>query len=373
MALRVLYLHHVAQLSGAEQSVRLLLRHLDRGRVVPIFGGPVDGAFPDALARDGIDRVPVGFGPLRDLSGVARTTRRLHRLIRELQIDLLHANGPQTNVCAGLAGRLAGVPVVWHARNLIYGGMRDVDRTLSALATRIICNADAIRRRFAGSRAWTKSVTIMNAVDTREFHPEISGESFRREIGVPAGLPAVGIVGRVGLGKGHEHFVGAAVRVLKDGLGAHFLVVGDPLFPEDAWRLDALRRAVKDARVEDRVHFTGFRSDVPRVMRGLDVLVLASDAEPCGRVLFEGMASAIPIVATNTGGTPEIVRDESEGLLVPPRDPEAMAGAIRRLLADTGLRERLGRAGLARARTEFTVERHVARVLDVYAEAVGRA
>jgi len=80
-------------------------------------------------------------------------------LIRAHRVDLVHANGPQTNVCAGVAGRLTGVPVVWHARNLLHGGMRDVDRMLAWLPTRIICNAGAIRARFRGSRGWAKSVT----------------------------------------------------------------------------------------------------------------------------------------------------------------------------------------------------------------------
>jgi glycosyltransferase involved in cell wall biosynthesis len=105
-------------------------------------------------------------------------------------------------------------------------------------------------------------------------------------------------------------------------------------------------------------------------MRGLDILVLASDAEPCGRVLFEAMASGRAIVATNSGGTPEIVRDGSEGLLVPPRDPEALAAAIRKVIEDPALRRRLGHAGATRARQEFSIERYVTRILDVY-EAAG--
>jgi glycosyltransferase involved in cell wall biosynthesis len=262
------------------------------------------------------------------------------------------------------------VPVIWHARNLIAGDMWDVDRALAPLATRIVCNADAIRRRFAESRAWQRSVTIINAVDTREFHPGVPRAPFRRELGVPDAAPLIGIVGRLGLGKGHEHFVEAALRLLGAGLDAHFVVVGDPLFAEDAWRADALRRAVKDAGREDRVRFVGYRRDIPGVMRGLDVLVLASDAEPCGRVLFEGMAAGTPIVATNSGGTPEIVRDGIEGLLVPPRDPASLAGAIGALAADAGLRARLGAAGVARVAAEFTIERYVARTLAVYDEAL---
>ena len=370
MATRVLYLHHVGELSGAEGSLRLLLRTLDRARVQPLFAGPAQGAFPAALAADGVPTLPLAFAPLRRVDAVLRSVMRLARIVSAQRVDLLHANGPQTNVPAGLAGRLTGVPVVWHARNLIHGDMWDVDRALAPLATRIICNADAIRRRFAGSRGWDRSVTIVNAVDTREFHPGVPRAPFRRELGVPDEAPLVGIVGRIGLGKGHEHFVDAAVRLLRGGADAHFVIVGDPLFDEDAWRADALRRAVKDAGREDRIRFVGYRRDVPAVMRALDVLVLASDAEPCGRVLFEAMASGTAVVATNSGGTPEIVRDGREGLLVPPRDPAALAHAIGALAADAGLRARLGAAGVARVAAEFTIERYVARTLAVYDEAL---
>jgi glycosyltransferase involved in cell wall biosynthesis len=374
VAARVLYLHHVGELSGAERSLRLLLRHLDRARVTPLFAGPAHGAFPAALAADGVTTLPVAFSPLRRVGAVLATVARLARLVRAHRVDLLHANGPQTNVPAALAGRLTGVPVIWHARNLIAGDMRDVDRALAPLATRIVCNAEAIRRRFAGSRGWDRSVTIINSVDTREFHPGVPRAPFRRELGVAEDGVLVGIVGRIGLGKGHEHFVEAAVRLLRgdpDRSGnAHFAIVGDPLFEEDAWRADALRRAVKDAGAEDRIRFVGYRRDVPEVMRGLDVLVLASDAEPCGRVLFEAMASGTAIVATDSGGTPEIVRDDREGLLVPPRDPAALARAVATLAGDRALRARLGTAGVARVAAEFTIERYVALTQAVYDEAL---
>lgn len=373
MAIRVLYLHHVAEIAGAENSLRLLMRHLDRSRVTPLFAGPGVGPFPEALAQEGIPILPVSFGPLRDVRGLFRSIRRLTALIREHRIDLLHANGPQTNVCAGLAGRLTGIPAVWHTRNLLYGNMRDVDRLLAGLATRIICNSEAIRDRFRGSTAWAKSVTILNAVDLQEFNPAIPREPFRAELGIPPDVPAVGIVGRIGLGKGHAHFVEAAIRLVNEGSPGRFLIVGDSLFPEDTWRAEALRHQVKDAGLEDRIRFTGFRRDIPLVMRGLDILVLASDAEPCGRVLFEAMASGTAIVATNTGGTPEIVRDGLEGILVPPRDPAALAGAVGRLINDPGLRADLGRAGVARIEADFTIERYIKRTLEVYAAASNRS
>jgi glycosyltransferase involved in cell wall biosynthesis len=369
---RVLYLHHVAQMSGAEQSLRLLMRNVDRSRVTPYFAGPDEGPFPRALREDGVEVLPVSFGALRNVPAVLRSVAALRRVIRSRRIDVLHANGPQTNICAGLAGRLAGVPVVWHERNLLHGSMTDVDRILSGLASAIICNADAIRGRFRGSAAWGKTVTIRNAVDTRQFNRRVPREPFRRDCGARDGEVLVGIVGRIGLGKGHEHFVEAAIQVLQAGVPARFVIVGDPLFEEDRWRADHLRRRIKEAGLEDRLGLLGFRSDVPAVMRGLDVMVLASDAEPCGRVLLEAMASGTAIVATNTGGTPELVRDGTEGLLVPPRDPAALAGAVRRLVQDPPLRESLGRAGVVRVEESFTVAAHVARTLEVYDRVASR-
>ena len=366
MATSVLFLHHVSEISGGERSLQLLLRHLDRELVSPAFAGPAAGPFPTALAQEGIPVFPVDFGPVRDLRAVARAVRRLVTLIRTQAIDLIHSNGPQTNVCGGLAARLAGIPSVWHARNLIYGRMWDLDRLCAPLATRIICNSDAIRERFRGSRGWGRSVTILNAVDTAEFHPGVPREPFRREMGLEADEVAVGIVGRIGLGKGHTEFVEAAVGVLQAGLPARFFIVGDTIFPEDAWRRRELQGRVDRAGASQRIHFTGFRQDIPLIMRGLDIVVLASDAEPCGRVLFEAMASGVAIVATETGGTPEIVRHDQEGLLVPPRDRDALAGAIAALIREPGRRTRLGEAGVARVRAEFAVERYVARTMEVY-------
>lgn len=348
----------------------LLLRNLDRSQVVPFFAGPGSGPFPTALAAENIPVLPVPFGRLRNLAGLIHSVRHIRKLIKDWRIGLLHSNGPQTNVCAGIAGRLANVPSVWHARNLLEEGMWDVDRQSAWLASRIICNSDAIRARFRDSSAWGKAVAILNAVDTREFTPHADREEFRREMRLSPGTLTVGIVGRIGTGKGHEYFIDAAIALLRAGSPAQFLVVGAPLFSDDAWRPDVLHQRIKNAGIEGRIQFAGLRRDMPQVMRGLDVLVLASDAEPCGRVLFEAMASGIAVVATNSGGTPEIVRDGHEGILVPPRDPGALARAINRLVTDTELRAAMGRAGVARVQAQFTVDRHVQRTMEVYAEAV---
>jgi glycosyltransferase involved in cell wall biosynthesis len=370
---RVLYAHHVGRIAGAERSLLLLFRHLDRSRVTPLLATPPGSPFADAARAQGVEVLPVAFAPLRRAGGVAGAARAIRRLIRDRDLHVVHANGPQSNVPAALAARSAGVPVVWHARNLVYAGLRDVDRWLAPLATRIVCNADAIRERFRGSRAWRRSLTILNAIDTAEFHPGVAAAPLAAELALPPGTPLVGIVGRIGLGKGHEYFVEAAIRLLATGVDACFVVVGDTGAPEDATRVESLLRLVKDAGREDRIRFTGHRRDVPAVIRALDVLVLASDAEPCGRVLFEAAASGVPVVATASGGTPEIVRDGREALLVPPRDARALGEAVGRLLADGALRAALGANGAARARDVFDVRHQIPKFLALYDELCAHA
>ncbi len=370
MPLKVLYLHHMEQIGGAENSLRLLLKHLDPNRVRPWFGGPTTGPFPERLVRDGIPVCSVPFGSLRNVPQLVRSAQRVRDLIRQHDIHLLHSNGPRSNICAGLAGRMTSIPVVWHARNLLYGNMWDVDRFCGALATRVICNSDAVRKRFLGSPVWAKAVTIHNAIDTEEFNPSVSGETFRRELGISSSEILIGMVGRIDPDKGHEHFVQAAFQLLRRNTRARFVIVGGSAAPEETLQAERLRRRIKDAGFDKGILCTGFRSDIPSVMGGLDILVLTYRFEACGRVLLEAMASGTAIVAVNSGGTPEVVGDGREGLLVTPKDDRALANALCRLSENPSLRKSLGQAGIVRAHEEFTIDRYVNRTIQTYTEAL---
>jgi glycosyltransferase involved in cell wall biosynthesis len=143
-------------------------------------------------------------------------------------------------------------------------------------------------------------------------------------------------------------------------------------FDNDAY-VAGLRRLVADAGLEDRVSWLGERDDVPELVRALDALLLPSHEEPFGRALLEAMALEVPVLATNVGGPPEVVRDGRDGYLLAPEEPAAWAAAARRLAEDPELGPRLGREGRARVIGEFAVEEHVRAMLAVYERALARA
>ena len=128
----------------------------------------------------------------------------------------------------------------------------------------------------------------------------------------------------------------------------------------------ALERQIKEHHLEKHVLLAGFRPDVLSLHKAFDIFVMSSVTEGLGTSLLDAMAAGKPVVATTAGGIPEVVVDGETGILVPPRDHEAMAAAIVALLKDEGLRTRMGRAGRARAETRFSAERMVQDTLRVY-------
>jgi glycosyltransferase involved in cell wall biosynthesis len=162
----------------------------------------------------------------------------------------------------------------------------------------------------------------------------------------------VGVFSRLAPGKGHHVLLEALTRLP----GVHALLAGSAVFGEHPYA-EALRDQCKALGIEDRVHFAGFRRDIPQLMRLSQVVTHpAVEPEPFGRVIVEGMLAGRPVVATRAGGAVEIVEDGTSGVLVPPRDATALAGALRDLLADPARADALAEAGRKVALEFFSLQ-----------------
>lgn len=390
MPLRVLFLNPGRHLGGAEESLLLLIEGLRVRGVAPTVALFADGPFAARLvSRD----IPVVF--LDVAASVQRTTRyqsarrnlagtawlgvrsipgiaRLTAMIKRAQPDLIHTNGLKAHLLGGLAGRLAGRPVVWHLRDFppdgFAGGL--LKRAARSLPAVVLANSDAVAGAIKKAGAERPRVRrLYNPVDLDRFHPDRSGARIRAVLGIADDAPLVGMVAHLTPWKGHVDFLSIAMAVTTALPTARFLVAGGAIYETrgHAGYADALMRRTVDLGLGGRVLFLGAREDIPEILAALDVLVHCPTApEPFGRGVAEAMAVGRPVVAARAGGTPEIVEHDVTGFLVTPGDVRGFTTAVLGLLRDPELRRRLGLAARQRAETLFPVGPHAERVIEAY-------
>lgn len=365
---KVLFLDHTGSIGGAELFLLDIARsHRGTGTVLLLADGPFRKLLEEAgvqtkllpapKAVSGVSREGGMGRDLLALPSVVGLARRMAGLARSH--DLLYANSQKALIVGALAGRIAGKPVIWHQHDLLTGDhfsrghMRLAVFLSNHLISRVITCSEAAAEALVegGGRAGRVRV-VHNGIDPAPFEAVAPSEvvDLRRELGLE-GLSVVGSFSRLAPWKG-QHVLLEALTHLPD---VHALLVGDAMFGEQDYA-EALRRRSKALGVEDRAHFVGYRQDIARLMRLSDLVVHTSVApEPFGRVIVEGMLARKPVVATRAGGAVEIIDDEVNGILVPPGDEKALAGAIGSLLRDHVKAQALARAGQEKALERFSV------------------
>jgi glycosyltransferase involved in cell wall biosynthesis len=247
------------------------------------------------------------------------------------------------------------------------------DRLFASFASKIIYISRAVEANYtAHGIQRSKGKVIYNALDLGDYTVGSDGAAIRTavraEFGWSAHTPLVGVVGRLDWWKGHEYFLEAFAQVAQGLPALRGLIVGEPeATPKNREYYQKLLGLTDTLKLQEQMVFTGFRSDIPRLMCALDVVVLSSSTpEPFGRVLLEGMAASRPVVATAAGGVLEIIQDGVTGMLVAPKDASAMAQAIRKLLKDREQADRLGQAARRCVEEKFAIQQHVLQVQDLY-------
>ncbi|HEX7049630.1 MAG TPA: glycosyltransferase [Longimicrobiales bacterium] len=403
----VLYLDNSSTFGGAINSLLYMLKELDRQRYRPILVSGQQAEFVHEQAADveyhefepkqpwrhdhiytRIQAFPLfRWRPAARLLSWCRyafwmlfitlpEALRYYRIGRRHRVALVHLNNCIESQFAGmLAARLLRVPCVAHSR-----GFQPVDRVVAASAKLVhhhIAISSAIRDNLRELNIAADRISVIfDGVDLSAF--DAHAPSARREaFGIPADAKVFGIFGRIVDWKGIREFVLAAARVFEAEPSARAMIVGDRSDGEEAY-YNAIIGLIAERGLEDRIILTGYRADVPALMRLMDVVVHAStEPEPFGMVLIEAMATGKPVVATRAGGPLDIVIDGETGLLVEPKATEPMADAILRLLRDPEFAAALGRAGRVRAAEVFSNRRYAREVEAVYdrvlSDSAGRA
>ncbi|MBI4697821.1 MAG: glycosyltransferase family 4 protein [Nitrospirae bacterium] len=248
------------------------------------------------------------------------------KIVRDEKVDIVHTHSSKDSWLAGITGRIAGIPVV-RSRHLStpVGQNRLTSFVYSHLADIIITSGMHIRNALITRNRIEpeKIVSIPAGVDTDIFNANIKGDKIRAEFHLENSYPIVGSVAILRHWKGHRFFLEAVPQVLAFLPEAKFIIAGDgPQF-------DNLKQQVAGLGIEKNVIMTGFRNDVPEIMAALDMFILPSIAsEATSQVIPQALAIGKPVIATDAGGLSEIIEDNVTGLLIPPKNPDAIAGAI---------------------------------------------
>jgi len=380
----------VLQLCAIDVTARFLLlpliRRLDaEGYEVHVASSP--GEHLDFIAKLGFTTHPLridrAFISFRHPVSVVR----LASLMRRERFDAVHVHTPVAAALGRIAAELARVPVViytahgfyfhdlmprWKRRPIIW-----VERLLGRCCTDLLFTVSCEDEKTAvRERIMERSrVICLNSigVDLRSFGVP-PDQDLREELSLKEEEKIVGFIGRLVREKGIEELLRAMGKVVREIPEAKLLVVGDTLRSDrDRRAKERLRRIIGENGLEGSIVFAGYREDVPALLSIIDLFVLPSYREGMPRTIIEAMAAGKPVVATDIRGCREEVVDGETGLLVPVRDPDALAEAIMRILADDDLARRMGEAGRKRAKDEFDEQAVLDRQIDAYKRALEQA
>ena len=366
-------LHIIEQLplgGGAENLLWTLGRNISRNKFNLIFCClNNDGYIVDRLKDKGFKVVFFGHYRLRHFH---KKIIDVMRLIRTEKVDIVHTHLLLANKWGRMFALLSNQPKICKSEHATFlefwknGTTRSrrlyliLDDILDRFTDCIICVSNAQREIMTGRKSNPdKYVVIHNAFDEKRFLINNDKTSIRNTYGFSDQDIVIGTVGRLFFSKGHNIFLKAVKEISETYLEIKVLIIGNG--PEEA----KLKKLAETLGLE--VLFLSNRDDVPQLMRAMDIYVQSSFHEAFGITIAEAMFSGLPVVATNVGGIPEVVKDGETGILVPPRDSKALSKAITTLIENPEMAKSMGEKGRAVAASKFTGERYARDMEKLYA------
>ncbi|WP_373652808.1 glycosyltransferase family 4 protein [Schlesneria sp. DSM 10557] len=398
---RIALIFEFNTLNGGERSMLAALDWLKTHRPDLEFHalGPSTGRLAEALRSRFI---PLHHWSVRDPAGNRLTADRiLSELLNglgKIKPDLVHANSLSMSRLLGPLRSRLEVPTTGHLRDIIKlsrGAIDDLnlnDRLIAVShATRNFHLQQGLREQLVNvvhngidcgsetkvrEKRWLLDELQLSPAEQSRCEERIRQNTLR--CSMPPTPDArilstepllITCIGQIGLRKGLDVVAAAALRITQKRPDVHFLMIGERTSQkaESVQFESSLRQRIAEDGVSSHVHWLGHRDDVPRILRAVDLLVHPANQEPFGRVLLEASAAGLPIVATDVGGTSEIVLDGQTGVLVPPRDPVALAEAVASILSNPSEAQRMGAAARERTAQLFSSAssaQHLAQIWD---------
>jgi len=367
---RILHLISSSGLLGAERVLLELAAHSREagfGISIGVFENSrnPNSALAEAAGANGFEVILFPCNGRFDKN----TIQMIKDYLNKMPIRILHSHNYKSNFYAKMA--LSGKAVRWvvtnHGRRvgpkLLFYNL--LDMFIVRRADRLIAVSEEIatKMKLAGI-AGGKIRLIENGIDLERFNGNGSANRARESLGIKKEAIVIGTVGSVTKEKGHAYLLEAAPRVIEKFPEAVFLTVGD------GRERESLERMAGKLGIRNRAIFTGMRKDIPEILSVVDVFVLPSLNEGLPMALLEAQAARVPTVATRVGAIPKVVEDGVTGILIPSRDPAAIARAISRILSDKRVALEMARKGFERVRDNFSSQKMGDKYLSIYKELI---
>jgi glycosyltransferase involved in cell wall biosynthesis len=388
--LRVLFMQSQSYFGSDSMMHSQLMRHYDRERTdvyVACNRGTRSRPSPSLQALQDIPNLrvlPMNFGPtlfgqttgdvIKSVSSALPLAANLVRLawfVRRHRIDIIHGTEkPRDAFYAVLLAKMTGARAVVHLHVACADWISPLVRWAMHEAAALVGVSRFVANSVIGKGYRPEIVhVILNGIDAGRWDPMTGGESVRKEFGIAPDQPVLAAISRLFHWKGHLDLVRALASVKREVPSVRLFIVGedDPRATPGRGSMTAeLKSLVADLGLQEHVIFTGFRSDVAKILAACDVFAMPTFEEPCAVAFLEAMAMARPIVALRSGGTPEIVPEGRAGLLSDPGDLDALAANIVMLIGDPNVRRRMGAFGRQWVETRLTPQRMAEDGLAIY-------
>ena len=389
----ILFIHPSNELYGADRSLLRLVRGLDKSSYAPhvVVANDIeyDGLLTAELTQSHIPYTEMNLGVLRrryqNVTGIGRFAYRTWAAGREIKqycqkqnIRLIHSNSSAV-LAGGFGARSAGVPHVWHIREIITQPTwlnKLIATNLKHYATRVIAVSQPVKDNLVRVQPQLadKCVVIYNGINPTPFFDvnATAVSQMRASWGIKPDDVVVGMVGRISSWKGQGFLLEAIRPLLADQKNVRLVMVGGNV-PGEEWRKQDLQKSIRDWGLENLVFIDDFRLDIPAVLAAFDIFVLPSTRpDPFPTVVLEAMATGKPIVATAHGGALEQLDPDKTGFLVSPTDTSEMTAALAQLIQNPQLRKTMGHNAKKRLLKHFTVDVHLQKISHLYESMLGK-
>lgn len=395
--LKVLFFQSQSYFGSDSMMHSLLMRNYDRGRIevhVACNYGTSKVKSPSLKALETIPNLhvrPTHFGPTvtaQSKLSIAKDTVRgipavsslagLAMYMKQHSIDIVHGTEKPRDAFYGVAlARLTG------AKSVVHLHQKCTMSALSPLTVWGLQHADAIigvskfiaQSVIANGFDAGKVYYMLNGLDASRWDYTVDGTTVRQEFGIAAGTPVLAIISRLFYWKGHIELLKALAKVREETPNVKLLLVGEDdtrAHPGRGSFLQELKVLTHELDLEQNVIFTGFRKDIPQILAACDIYTMPTFEEPCAVAFLEAMAMKKPVIALDSGGTPELVDHGQAGLLSKPKDVDELAANILTLLRDPELRCRMGQYARTRVEQYYHPQRMASDAERIYGQVIGR-